>query len=72
MRVELFLGEGEHTQLESLENGGVAHSSVRWVKAGFFAVGGETEIGAKAHKEEERNDLEGQTSNHDINASLLR
>lgn len=71
-RVELFGGEGKHTKLESLENGGVAHFSVRGVKAGFVAVGGETKIGAKAYEEEERSDLEGQTSNHDINASLLR
>lgn len=49
MRVELFRrGRKEIiTQLESLENGGVAHFSVRGVKVGFFAVGGETEIGAK-------------------------
>lgn len=38
-RADLLGGEGKHTNLKSLENGGVAHFSVRGVKAGFFAVG---------------------------------
>lgn len=45
---------------------------MRGVKAGLFAVSGVAEIGAKAHEEEERKDLEGQAGNHGIDARLLR